>query len=272
MERRWVLATQQMKWTINIAICDDDRIETGIVEEMLRMVASEQGIKINCDVFFDGASLLEAIRDQGMCFELVYMDIMMKDMDGIHTAQVLREMSIPALIVYISAYEDYLIELFCTEPFRFLKKPLNVEEFRKVFFNAYERIRRTAYYFTFSYNRVLYKMPFDRIVYFESNDRVISIHMDGVDNGTMPDRFYGKMNDVDNYISSMNKRFLRIHQSFLVNFDQIKKFAYTNVTMLDGSKLKISGERQKSVKECFYALLGKRGENAMYSFPCAEGQ
>ena len=119
------MATQQMKWTINIAICDDDRIETGIVEEMLRMVASEQGIKINCDVFFDGASLLEAIRDQGMCFELVYMDIMMKDMDGIHTAQVLREMSIPALIVYISAYEDYLIELFCTEPFRFLKKPLN---------------------------------------------------------------------------------------------------------------------------------------------------
>lgn len=63
------MATQQMKWTINIAICDDDRIETGIVEEMLRMVASEQGIKINCDVFFDGASLLEAIRDQGMCFE-----------------------------------------------------------------------------------------------------------------------------------------------------------------------------------------------------------
>ena len=162
------MATQQMKWTINIAICDDDRIETGIVEDMLRMVASEQGIKINCDVFFDGASLLEAIRDQGMCFELVYMDIMMKDMDGIHTAQVLREMSIPALIVYISAYEDYLIELFCTEPFRFLKKPLNVEEFRKVFFNAYERIRRTAYYFTFSYNRVLYKMPFDRIVYFET--------------------------------------------------------------------------------------------------------
>ncbi len=266
------MAAQQMKWTINIAVCDDDRIETGIVEEMLRTFAAGQGVKINCDVFFDGASLIEAVRDQGMCFELVYMDIMMKDMNGVRTAQVLREMNIPALIVYISAYEDDLIELLCTEPFRFLKKPLKVEEFRKVFSDACERIRRTAYYFTFSYNRVLYKLPFDRIVYFESNDRVISIHMEGEDSGTMPDRFYGKIKDIEDYISSMNKRFLRIHQSFLVNFDQVKKFAYTNVTMMDGRKLKISGERQKSVKKCIYDLLGKSGENVMYNFPCPEGQ
>ena len=45
---------------ISIAICDDDRALTGSLESMLREDAALYGLTVSCDVFFDGASLVEA--------------------------------------------------------------------------------------------------------------------------------------------------------------------------------------------------------------------
>lgn len=250
---------------INIAICDDDRALTGIVEQFLRRAAAEQDTGISCEVFFDGSSLIRAVTEQGMCFDLVYLDIEMEDTDGICTAQALRDMELPTLIIYMSGHEEYLKELFYTEPFRFLSKPVSEKEFREAFLAACERIRKRAGYFTFSYNKAFHKIPFDRIACFESNGRVISIHMAGKGKGktvSPQDRFYGKMNDVEKQVASMNGRFLRIHQSYLVNFDYIKALMPAEVMMLDGRKLQISEDRRKDIRARFCALLG--GEEDMH--------
>lgn len=90
---------------INIAICDDDVAMTAIIEEMLYKTAKEQGIKINCAVFFDGFTLVENIR-QGTYYDLIYLDIEMRKVNGISAAELIRSMEIPALIVYVSSYEN----------------------------------------------------------------------------------------------------------------------------------------------------------------------
>ena len=82
-------------------------------------------------------------------------------MDGIRAAQALRDMDLPILIVYISCHEEYLMDLFATEPFRFLHKPVNREELCRVFLDACRRIRRKAGYFTFSCQRTFHKIPYD---------------------------------------------------------------------------------------------------------------
>lgn len=245
---------------INIAICDDDEALTGIVEQLLRRIAASQGIDIGCEVFFDGSSLIKTVTEQRMYFDLVYLDIEMKETDGICAARTLRNMELPTLIVYISCHEEYLKELFYTEPFRFLSKPINEKAFRDVFLAAHERLRKRAGYFTFSYNKGIHKIPFDRIACFESNGRVISIHIAGQEKekAAFPqDRFYGKMNDVEKQVAAENGRFLRIHQSYLVNFDYIKTLMPAEVIMLDGRKLQISEDRRKNTRARFCALLGR---------------
>ena len=62
---------------ISIAICDDDRALTGSLESMLREDAALYGLTVSCDVFFDGASLVEAVRDRAACYELALLDIEM---------------------------------------------------------------------------------------------------------------------------------------------------------------------------------------------------
>ena len=89
---------------INIAICDDDVAITATIEEILYKIAKEQGIKISCSVFFDGFTLVEDIR-QGTYYDLIYLDIEMRKVNGISAAELIRGMEIPALIVYVSSYE-----------------------------------------------------------------------------------------------------------------------------------------------------------------------
>lgn len=248
---------------ISIAICDDDQALTGVVEQLLRRIAAEYGKDIVCEAFFDGISLIKAVTEQRMCFDLVYLDIEMDDMDGICTAQALRELELPTLIVYLSGHEEYMKELFCTEPFRFLSKPIEEKDFLKVFLSACDRLQKRGGYFSFSYNKTLHRIPYDRICCFESSGRVISIYMAGKGNektGSLQDRFYGKMNDVEKQVTSTNGRFLRIHQSYLVNFDYIWTFAPTEIIMLDGRKLQISQDRRKDIRTRFSYLLGEKGD------------
>lgn len=244
---------------IRIAICDDDKTTTTIIEEMLCKIGKEQNLKIECGIFFDGSTLVEHIR-QGTYYDLIYLDIEMKNVNGISAAEVIREMGIPALIIYVSNYEKYLKELFNTEPFRFLSKPIDPDIFQSVFLAAYKRIRQRAEYFSFTYNKTLVKIPLSRIHYFESSNRVIYIHLAGNFKSENPEfnrgehKFYGKMNDIEAKLSYSNSRFIRIHQSYLVNFDYIKSMDFYTITMSDGTTLQISEDRQKNVRTQFCTM------------------
>lgn len=248
---------------INIAICDDDRAFTESVELLLCRIASEQGIAISCEVFYDGSDLIGAVMEQRMCFDLVYLDIEMDDLDGIHTALALREAEIPTLIVYLSGHEEYWKDLFRTEPFRFLSKPIEKAAFYQIFLDAYERIQKRVGYFTFFYKKFHYRIPFDRITCFESKGRVITIHLarTGIEEKVpLQDRFYGKMNETEKQVAAMNGRFLRVHQSFLVNFDYIKALSASEVVLLDGRKFQVSEDRSKAIRARFEALTNINGE------------
>lgn len=246
---------------INIAICDDDVAMTTAIEDMLDTIAKEQSYRINCAVFFDGSTLVENIR-QGTYYDLIYLDIAMKKVDGITAAKRIRGMEIPSLIVFVSGHETYMKELFYAEPFRFLVKPIDTKEFGAVFADAYQRIRKKPEYFSFSYNKELTKIPLGRISYFESCNRVIYVHetravgAEYAEQKEIKHKLYGKMNDVERQLSASNVRFLRIHQSYLVNFDYIKSMNFTKVIMLDGTVLQISEDRQKNVRAQFCAMTG----------------
>lgn len=239
---------------INIAICDDSVLMTGRLEQMLLEIAEEQHLKIDCKVFFDGSTLVHSIIHQNNCFELIFLDIEMKTMSGIQAASILREMDIASLIVYVSAYEKYLKDILSTQPFSFISKPVNQDELRNIFLSAYKKICKSVTYYTFTYKKNMLKIPLNQIIYFESYNRMVFIHPSKA-NSLSFNQFYGKLNDVETQIANTNNRFLRIHQSYLINFDYIKSIAFTNVTLMDETKLYISEHRQKKIHNLFRSIL-----------------
>ena len=231
---------------LRIAICDDDSKFTRKLETLVLQESQKLGIRADTDVFSDGKTLLKSFQN-GDHYELIFIDIEMEQVDGITAARRIREIDHTVLLVYVSGYDKYLKELFEVEPFRFLSKPLNHAQFDRYFKEACKRINETEVFYQFTFNKEIRKISVKDIVYFESNNRIVYIHLkDGTN-----EYFYGKLNNVEKELAASRKYFLRIHQSFLVNYDYIIKMNFFNITINYASKkmeLKISEDRQKEVR------------------------
>ena len=237
---------------LRIAICDDDLGFTGSLETLVLEESQSLGIRVETDVFSDGKTLLKSIQS-GEHYGLIFIDIEMEQLDGISAARKIRETDRSVLFIYISGYDRYLKELFEVEPFRFLSKPLDKEKFRKYFKEACHRIGETEVFYQFTFNREIRKVPLKDVVYFESRNRVVHIFL--WDGSTT--YFYGKLSTVEKELEDSRRYFLRIHQSFLVNYDYIIKMNFFNLTIRMNGKeieLKISEDRQREVRRQICAM------------------
>ena len=230
---------------VKIAICDNDVASTSLIENLLYEAARGINIPIEVDIFFDGLTL-KAGMDQGNNYDLIYLDIEMEKLNGIKTAQYIREKKHTVLIIYISSYEKYLKELFEVESFRFIAKPINHTVFFKYFYSAYERIESGQEQFEIKFKNEIEHIPVKEIVYFESEKRYVHVV---TENGKYT--FYGKLKEVEKQVSSGKYLFIRIHQSYLVNYKYIKKITFLAVELYNGIKLPISEERLKEVRKRF---------------------
>lgn len=237
---------------MKMAICDDDTELASNLEKTLIAYAKEKKLKLDIDIFSDGDTLMETVH-QGVDYDLIYLDVRMKNLDGISAARQIREMNKDTLIIYISGYDCYFTEMFEVEPFRFLKKPIDMKLFRKYLEQAMERIQKRMVYFSYTSRHNIYRIPLRSIVYFESHQRKVALHTENT-----TEIFYHKLNDIEKELEQSIVPFLRIHQSYLVNFDAIIRYSLNQVELLDGTLLPISSERQKEVRSRYHELMERQ--------------
>ncbi len=233
---------------LNIAICDDNIYITGKMEMLIQNIARRNFVHIEIEVFWNGETLIEAIEKESR-FDIIYLDIKMGKEDGISVAKKIRRHDKNVLIIYVTSYEHHMKESFSIRPFQFLLKPVSEEELEVCFKEAYEEINSRNFYFRYSYRRVNYKVPMGEILYFESNKRRVLIV-------TKKDTFvvYGKLNEVEDSLKRCKMTFLRIHQSFLVNYKHIEKQSYDFVVMDNGKRISISEDRRKMISEQYCSM------------------
>lgn len=236
---------------LKVAICDDEYVIASQIENILCDICQRESIRIDIDVFYSGIALEKEVL-RGEKYDLLYLDIQMENGDGITAASNIRKLDENAIIIFVSGHDKYVMELFRLDVFAFIKKPIDSIAFSKTFLEANQKICSKNFYFTFHYKNQEYKLPCKDIIYFESKGRQISIH-------TRNDGIYvfnGKLSDVEKRLQEGKNPFLRIHQSFLVNYHLIKAKSKTEVTLITDIKLPISEDRKKEFSRDYGRLLG----------------
>ncbi|MBD5393135.1 MAG: response regulator transcription factor [Lachnospiraceae bacterium] len=246
---------------LRIAVCDDDRQFAAKLENMVRQQAGKMQLNIETESYSDGDALVADIR-KGYRYELIFLDIEMEKVNGISAARSIRELDRSVLLIYVSGYEQYLKELFEVEPFRFLSKPVDDSKFQRYFQEACNRIVEDNAFFQFTFNKNICRVELRNIVYFESHGRVIHIIL----KDRTEECFYGKLNDVEKEMEESSHCFLRIHQSYLVNYSYIKRMSFSDITLTTGQgreiTLRISEDREKKVRRQLCGIAsGKAGKS-----------
>lgn len=235
---------------LRIAVCDDNILITSEIENILFKIAARKALDVEVDVFFDGEELEKSVK-QGDIFDIIYLDIEMKKRNGIETAKGIRLHNSSVILVYVSGCCTATNKLLEVEPFRLLGKPINSQLFEKYFLEAYHKILNTDSYYEFKFKCEIVKVSLNKIRYFESSKRIIHLYMEQDTH-----KFYGKLSEVEKDMERSKLSFLRIHQSYLVNYKYIKRIGYNFAELTDGTMLQMSKDRQKWIRHKYCNFNG----------------
>lgn len=230
---------------MKVAICDDDIRFTGKFEQMLITIKNMEHIELEPEVYLDGKELIEDIYERGKRYDLIFLDIEMKEMDGLTTAREIRRKDELTMLIYVTSHESYAVEAYEVQPFQFIVKPVEFDTLHRYFMKAYEKLTKGPDYFLCDFKWKTHVLRMSEIIYFKSNRRVIQVYM--TDENIY--RFYGKMDDLEERLKQEKADFWRIHQSYLVNVRYIDVISHDHIILKNKKALSISEEKRKSIGE-----------------------
>ena len=236
----------------NIVICDDDPLSVAQMESLLFEISDELEYVFNIDAYLDEEKFLNQYNHDQITIDILFLDIEMGTYSGLEVARKLRKMGSEVLIIFFSSHEKYLIELFEVTPFRFLRKPIERGEVKKTIMSAIQVLNEQVVSFNYSFKQKFYKISLRDILYFESRGRKILIF--GKRN-ILLGSFYDRLNNVEFQLKT--DTFLRIHQSYLVNYHHINTISQKEIILANDIVLQVSEDRSKTVRSK-YIQLSKR--------------
>lgn len=223
---------------MRIAVCDDNKITAAYIEDYISSLPLKD---ISYEIFSSGEDLVHYLEVGNLHFNIYFMDIEMPGRNGIETSYYLRNRYKNALIIFMTEHKNYVYDVFEVLPFRFLLKPIEQEQFNKVFDEAIEHIRKIKQIFFFKQGKAQMQFAFDEIIYFEGNRRKVSLV---TTQGEY--EYYDKISTVSQKVDS--NLFLQIHTSYIVNMEQIRLITESEVSLKNGVKLPISKKFRDSVR------------------------
>ena len=214
----------------------------------------QRKMKYHIDTFLSGMDFLSSNRDGGN-YDIIFLDINMDDMDGMETAKYLRKLCKETYVVFVTAYIKYTLEGYKVDAIRYLLKnisgfEISVEESLNAILEKMNYNNRIQ---NFHFKEGAKKLNPDKIIYIESRLHDVFFHV--LENDAVVYSLEATLNQIEEKIN--DGRFLRIHQSYLVNMEFIKSMKTQTVTLLDDTVIQISKLRYRHVREKYADYRGE---------------
>lgn len=232
-----------------IAVCDDDVMECSRIVKKIRGILAE--MKVSCTIrqFYSGRELLQSTE----AFDIIFLDIIMGDMDGMKTAQTIRERAYDKILVFITSSREYVYDAYEVEAFQYLLKPVEEEKLRRVLQKAVRKTEsRSQDFIIISRERQKRKLFLDNIYYFEIRGRLIDVHgADGVFS------YYGQIGVLEKDLKG--KGFFRCHKSYLVNLKYVDGYNRQEIVLENRERLVIAKRRYEEFCQEILKYMRRNG-------------
>ena len=223
---------------MRIAVCDDDETAVSFLRELIESYPKQ---KLNADGYSSGEDLLRT----GNIYDLIFLDIDMKGIDGIETARRIRIHDRKVKIVYVTSYKEYAGKAFSVHAFGYLLKPVKQEKIWKQIEDALlwqEEEAPEVKQVEFTAVEGLVRLPVDMIYYFEYQNR--RIYMKAKDTTY---EMRGRISDIAGRMEEYG--FSVPHKSFVVNLYHVKNIKGYEILMMNGEWIPLSQKQAVQFQE-----------------------
>ncbi len=232
---------------IRIGVVEDDPASCQLVLDYLNRYQNENNEQFTVSVFDDGARIVEKYTPS---YDILLLDIEMKEMDGMAAARRIRERDEKVVIVFITAAPQYAISGYEVRALSYLLKPVPWFAFSQELKKSIDMVRRSES------NSMLIetsggqmRLDLSDILYFESIRHTIVIH-------TLEGKLSinGTLKDMETKLTDYS--FFRSNSCYLVNLKHISGVVDQDCVMSNGEKLRVSRPRKKAFLTALTNYMG----------------
>lgn len=234
---------------LSIAVCDDEIIECCNIAGKIRRILEEMKVPCTLRQFNSGQELLRSTED----FDIIFLDIIMKDLDGMGTARIVREKAFDKILIFVSSSREYVFEAYDVEAFQYLLKPVDEKKLKRALQRAVLKSEKHPQEFIIvSKERQRKKLFLDNIYYFEIMGRMVDVHgADGVFT------YYEQIGVLENELRG--KGFFRCHKSYLINLKHVDGYNRQEALLDNGERIVIAKRRYEEFCKEFLEYMRTNG-------------
>lgn len=225
---------------ITIGICDDERKMREKIHQLCDVVMFRKNVEYKCIDFCDGREVLQYKHS----IDLLILDIKMPRMSGIAVKRKLQERKEDTIIIYVTDYEDAIIDAFGIHVYGFVLKDRIDEKLQPMLESAINEISETSVV-------VDGKVDSNTILFVKSESPYCRLYIrDGKE-----ELIRKSMRELTKMLQETN--FIRVHRSYLVNFQYVEGVPDKKIN-IEKYKLPISRELRQEVKKAYIQYAEKR--------------
>lgn len=232
---------------LNIAIVDDDEVDRTLLSTLIQKSAKTLDISITLNIFSDGNEFLASAAS--IKYSIVFMDIFMKDKNGIETAKNYRTLDLQSFIVFLTSSPEHRQGAFSVHAFDYIEKPVKEASIMRVL-NDIKLINPTEQpSLSLTAHKQTYKFLYSDIQYLASDLNYIKIYT------KQELRFRTNFSNVQEELLK-DSRFFLLNRGIIINLDWVESIDMENFICLMKSKITFPIAKRKMAN--FKNLLKER--------------
>ena len=224
-----------------IAICDDEQNQIEYITSIVTSWSNHKGHSCEMRTFASAeAFLFEYEEDKA--YDILLLDVEMKNMNGIELAKRIRKDNNRAEIIFITSHFEFVGEGYEVNALHYLIKPISVEKLTQVLTKAAEKLSVEPPSVVISCEGETVKLYEADIRYVESFLHYIVIHT--------KDKEYKIRENISVFENKVSDVFYRIHRSYLVSLKYITRISRTSVN-IGNTELPLSRGKYDNINRAF---------------------
>lgn len=240
---------------LRILICDDSEVFASQLKAAVEASMKKRGLKVKIHEFHSAEEIgTEILATSDIAF--LDIDFKGKNYNGIDIARKLRSLENDAVIVFISNYIEYAPAGYEVQAFRYILKDEMPHKLDASVDQIVAHLQTERSNIKIQSNGELIDLSVQKILFIEAKGHTLEINM--LPEGRMDAQKYSCYSTLTKMETDLKDRgFLRIHKSYLVNMRHIKTLNCNELSLVDGTLLRVGS---KNYSECKKQYLLWRGQ------------
>ncbi len=228
---------------LSAAICEDDPVYLELLQKEILQI-----IPVSIQKFSSYQDLWDILKNGSCPFDIIFMDIELGEFSGIDLAEKISTLNPCTQIIFISQYLKYVSPVYHVAHTFFCNKPELKSWLKPAVTQALENIRQLSQQFLqTSWNKEVYTLLQQKILYMERTLRVTNIHM--ADRKT-----YFTSEKFSVLLKKLEPAFVQCHRSYIVNLNYVSEFNKFTLYLSNDKEIPVSRRQAEHVKKMLACL------------------